>query len=362
MSEKKYSKGKRLRLKFSEGLKSATRGPKQLYRRFFGSVSFLSDLYYFFFDRSFSREHRAVLRGIAAYEQLEQDSAANSFMLRRNTHRLEKGLLMRPRRDLFALKYINETMSVYERCLRSSCAEEDSSELIWAHDVLAEYFKVTGSDPLLDTLRARFSELPDVSSDSPGGQPASPYLRDLEGPLPVEYEAFFKLSKRRRSVRWFKPEPVPRDLIDKALTAAIEAPSACNRQPFQFHIFDEPELVKKISTLPMGTKGYAQNIPTIVVVVGHLHAYFHPRDRHLIYIDSSLAAMGFMYALETLGLSSCPINWPDIPSRERKMAKTLGLAPDQRPIMLIAVGYPDPEGAVAFSQKHSLDSIRTYNS
>jgi nitroreductase len=227
---------------------------------------------------------------------------------------------------------------------------------------LSEYFKVTGSDPLLDKLRERFHALAEVPKLSAGAQAARPYLRDLEGPLPVEYEAFYKLSKRRRSVRWFKADPVPRELIDKALSAAIEAPSACNRQPFKFHIFDEPELVREISTLPMGTKGYAQNIPTIVVVVGHLHAYFHPRDRHLIYIDSSLASMGFMYALETLGLSSCPINWPDIPSRERKMAKALSLTPDQRPIMLIAVGYPDPEGAVAFSQKHSLDTIRTYNS
>ena len=50
----------------------------------------------------------------------------------------------------------------------------------------------------------------------------------------------------------------------------------------------------------------------IIVIVGELDAYEYDRDRHLIYIDGSLAAMTFMLALETLGLSSCPINWSGV--------------------------------------------------
>ena len=120
-------------------------------------------------------------------------------------------------------------------------------------------------------------------------------------------------------------------------------------------------MVKKVSEIPMGTKGYAHNIPVIAVIVGRQRAYFSERDRHLIYIDGSLAAMAFMFALETQGIASCPINWPDIEERERKMAKLLGLAPDERPIMLVAIGYPDPEGAVAYSQKKPLEEARFYN-
>ena len=71
--------------------------------------------------------------------------------------------------------------------------------------------------------------------------------------------------------------------------------------------------------------------------------------------------MSFMLALETLGLSSSVINWPDFEPVEMKMKKTLKLKIDERPVMLIAVGYPDPEGKVAFSQRKSLNSIRNYN-
>ncbi|MGH2624131.1 MAG: nitroreductase family protein, partial [Sphingobacterium sp.] len=84
-------------------------------------------------------------------------------------------------------------------------------------------------------------------------------------------------------------------------------------------------------------------------------------DRHVIYIDASLASMSFMLALETMGLSSCAINWPDIETREQKMDKFLNLKAHQRALMCIGVGYPDPEGLVAYSEKRPLDQIRKYN-
>ena len=108
------------------------------------------------------------------------------------------------------------------------------------------------------------------------------------------------------------------------------SPSACNRQPFEFRIFDKPELVEQVSSMPMGTQGFNHNFHNYYCcVVGKLRAYFNERDRHVIYIDASLAAMSFMYALETLELSSCPINWPDIEMREQKMTSLyLILEPD----------------------------------
>jgi nitroreductase len=75
------------------------------------------------------------------------------------------------------------------------------------------------------------------------------------------------------------------------------------------------------------------------------------------YIDASLAAMQFMLALETLGLASCPINWPDVESLEQQMAVALDLPWHLRPVMLIALGYPDPTGGVPFSAKKPSESL-----
>lgn len=150
-------------------------------------------------------------------------------------------------------------------------------------------------------------------------------------------------------------------LLDKAVLAANQSPSACNRQPFEFRIIDDPVLLSEVANIPMGIRGYQKGIPVLVVVVGNLDAYFDERDRHVIYIDGSLANMTFMLALETLGLASCAINWPDIEKLEKRMERALKLPKHQRPIMCMAVGYPDPEGMVAFSEKQDIELIRKYN-
>lgn len=145
------------------------------------------------------------------------------------------------------------------------------------------------------------------------------------------------------------------------MLAAREAPSACNRQPFEFRIFLGGEMLKRVAGIPMGTRGFSDNFPAIVVLIGKLDAYPFERDRHVIYIDASLAAMQFMLAAETLGLSSCPINWPDIEQKESQLAKLLDLEAYERPIMFMALGYAAASGGIPYSEKSCIESLRVYS-
>lgn len=316
---------------------------------------------------SFNREQFAVLRGRRDYYRNLGQARRSRTELRRNIHRLEKGLLMRPRRDVFALDYLVETLEFYERAV--SAAHEvdavDTGELAWARDVLAEYFSVVDSaHPRVAAVRTRFEA-------SNARSPVDAFVLETPRKVPysrlhgtkstADYEDLLDLARQRRSVRWFQPRAVPRELIDQALLVARESPSACNRLPYEFRIFDDPELVRRVASIPFGAAGYADQIPAVAVVVGRLHHYFSPRDRHVIYVDGALAAMPFMLGLETLGLASCVINWPDFEPLERRMQSTLNLDVDERVIMLIAIGYADPDGLVAWSEKKSLDTLRRYN-
>lgn len=309
----------------------------------------------------FMREQRAVLAGKKHYYQNLLDKHLQSRVtLRRNIHRLEKGLLMRPRRSVFAKDYIEETTEVYQQSVSQWEANPDSydeTELNWAHNVLAQYFSVVdGADPFISKLAHIFNNL----AYKPKQNDMFPYKRLATTKMP-NYEQMMALSLHRRSVRWFLPKKVPREDIDDALLVARQSPTACNRLPYEFRIFDDPKLVKKVANTPFGTGGYADNIPVVAVLVGKLSSYYSSRDRHAIYVDSSLAAMSFAFALETKGISTCMINWPDFEPLERKMQKLLNLGFDERPVMLIAIGYADPDGFVAYSQKKSLDLIRSYN-
>lgn len=329
---------------------------------------FLADLYYCLVPQ-FRREHHAVLLGKLLHEEDMQaaDDVGAEYTLRRNIHRLEKGLIMRPRREVFAREYLGETVEVYLG-LSGSNREDIRPLMCWSKDVLTTYFDAVASDPAIDPYQERFlASLKETAGEAQAteacqveGQKRTPYARDT-APLKADYEAMLELAKRRRSVRWYLNKPVPRELIDRAIEIANLSPSACNRQPFTFRIFDKSELAQKIGSIPTGTKGFAQDFVCLIVIVGDLRAYFSERDRHAIYVDGALAAMALQFGLEVQGVSSCCINWPDIEPRERAMSKELGLASNERPIMCMSIGYPDPEGQVPYSQKKSLDEIRSYN-
>ena len=340
--------------------------------RWLSRSRFLSALYYTIASNAFVREQRAVLYGKHCYYENLVDPTETQYLLRRNIHRLEKGLLMRPRRDTFATGYITETTKAYQQAVKKQNADDIPNQAVpigdlqWASDVLEKYFAVTANGhSVIDKARSVFASVPALKTTrgpTDGLDRLIPYHRELSGVPPVSYEALYRLSRRRRSVRWFLDKLVPQETLDNAIQIAAQAPSACNRQPFHFRIFNDPDEATRIARLAAGTKGYVENIPAIIVIVGHLRAYFAERDRHVIYIDGSLAAMSLMFALETLGLSSCPINWSDIEEREKQMAEALNLEPDERPIMLLAVGYPDPDGKVAASKKKSINSLRSYES
>jgi nitroreductase len=174
-------------------------------------------------------------------------------------------------------------------------------------------------------------------------------------------EQIESLSRTRRSVRWFSEQPVPRQLIDRALRVAMEAPSACNRQPFRYEVFDSHELVQMVGSVPKGTPGWLHQIPVFIVIVGKFEAFRFERDRHVPYIDGSLSAMSFIYALEVQGLSSCCVNFPDFPDTEKRMSQSIGLPPWERALMCLAVGYPDTSERVAYSEKLPLEMVRRYN-
>jgi len=327
----------------------------------FSANGMTASLYYLFHD-AFRREQHATLAGKRQYYADVTKKFDTNAKLRRDVHRIEKGLISQPRRDVFATSYITSTLDVFAAAVRAHDGViAATGELRWAHDVLHAYFEAVASHPKVDAARDAFHTVMRTASLAPRSEAAAPAPRGEVTPPPVTPEAFTALTKRRRSVRWFLDEPVPRDALDQALLAAGQSPSACNRLPYRFLVYDEPELVQRVATLPFGTKGFEHNFPVIVVLVGSLAAFFSERDRHVPYIDASLAAMSFMLALETHGLSSVPINWPDVEERERRIRHLLGLESHERTIMMMAVGYADPRGGVPASEKRTLDQLRQYN-
>ncbi|MEK0248784.1 nitroreductase family protein [Raoultella sp. BAC10a-01-01] len=316
---------------------------------------FLSSLYYFFLCKDFKRENQAVLYGKMTYKKSLTNVGKTSALLRRNIHRLEKGLIMRPRRPIFAKDYILETVEHYSHCI--SLNTVDGKEIKWATDVITEYFNSITINNEKDVIKAKELFLVSKQNENKGQygiEDFIPYAREKAIRSNITRDELRDLFLQRRSVRWFdQNKPVEENLILEAIDLATLAPSACNRQPFKFYYTVDKNIAREISKIPMGTAGFSDNLMALIVVVGDLSYYPYERDRHVIYIDASLASMQLMLALESLGLSSCPVNWPDIESFEIKMEQKLGIPKYQRPIILLPVGYADPDGLIPSSPKKS---------
>ncbi len=309
-------------------------------------------IYYLFVTMRFKDESIAVFTGIKTYQA--RVSTGNISTLRRNIHRIEKGLITPNPKPYFAETYILETVNHFRKI---EAAGTEQSTVRWAFGILSQYFQTVQHTSKIKQAYDQFLQSQLAS------QPAKhrTFFSEERATDVVSYEDFLKLNIKRRSVRYYLQKNVPRDLVEQAMTAALQAPSACNRQPFTFRIIDNPELLKTAVRLPIGTESFADNIPMIAFVVGDLSYYFDVRDKHVIYIDGSLAAMNFVLALETLGLSSCMINWGDIPERNRALRNCLKLNVWERCVMAISIGYADPKGGIPSSVKKLPANVIKYN-
>lgn len=323
------------------------------------SRSTLLTALYFYVRRTFKHEQQAILRGHKKYYQNERQQEEPKHRIIRHTHMLEKGISMRDRREVFGVEVANDLVdNVIQRWDQKENGNSDD-QLRWSIDVLNEYFQVVASDPMLSHSRKRFNEFIKSNDIEIGDRTPKP-RHSLES-HPVNYEQLLDLAQQRSSTRWFQEKEVDREKIDEAIRIAAESPSACNRQSFEYRVYDDPNVLDDILQPPLGITGYKENIPCLVVLVGKQRAYFRESEKNVPFIDASLSAMAFQFALETLDLASCTINWPAVYSEHKRMDQIIGLDEDEVVITLMAVGYPDPDGKVPYSHKKSLDDLRSYN-
>jgi nitroreductase len=312
-------------------------------------------IYFAFFSGSFTSEMRLYVAGRYRYLLKVERGEINESLLRRNIHRIEKGLMTPERKEVFALEYISETVNQFVESVN-----ENGSTLLndWAADILSQYFKISGSHSIIAKATKRFEETYYLKSNPEVSR--LPFTKPKVEPDALNH--FIMLLEARKSVRRFVPGSVPRrDIVEEAVRLASLAPSSCNRQPFKFVVLTETEKIVKIGRLAGGARTFAETIPALVLLVGSTSLSPSPGDRHLMYIDGSLAAMNFMLALETMGVSSCPINWPDNKRPEKMLRRLVHIEKHERPVMLIAMGKAEESGVVACSARKEVSELLKYN-
>lgn len=146
---------------------------------------------------------------------------------------------------------------------------------------------------------------------------------------------FLRLAQTRRSIRRYRPDPVPEDLLSKVLEAARWAPSAANSQPWHFLVVAGAErrrqLADRARILGFLRWKHLASAPVVIAVIGD------PGGNRFCTIDCSLAGMSILLAAHSLGLGACWVGG----FTQDQIRGPLGVPADRNVVGLITLGYPD---------------------
>ncbi len=198
--------------------------------------------------------------------------------------------------------------------------------------------------------------------------------------------AFHAEMERRRSVRHFSSDPVPRELIELAIATASTAPSGAHRQPWRFVAVSDPELKRQIrlaaeqeerisylggrmpaewleALRPLGTsweKPYLEIVPWIVVVFEERYGINPDGSRRKNYYTTESVGIAcglFIAALHHMGLATLT----HTPSPMGFLAELLGRPANEKPLILFPIGYPAPEAQVPDLRRKRLDEVAIWH-
>lgn len=196
--------------------------------------------------------------------------------------------------------------------------------------------------------------------------------------------AFYAEIQKRRTVREFSPRPVPRDIIENCLRAAGTAPNGANLQPWHFVVVSNPEVKREIrlaaeeeertfyhgrapeewlnALAPLGTdehKPFLETAPYLIAIFAQSFGLDEQgqKIKHYYVTESVGIATGFLIAaLHQAGLATLT----HTPSPMKFLNQILHRPEQERPFLLLVVGYPAEQVEVPNITKKPLEAIATF--
>ena len=217
-----------------------------------------------------------------------------------------------------------------------------------------------------------------------GFQPLSSYNEFPVEEMKQRSADFRRHMQRRRTVRQFSDRPVPEEVIEECLLTAGSAPNGANLQPWHFVVVSDPRVKREIriaaeqeedefyhrrapqewldALAVIGTdehKPFLETAPYLIVIFGKNHSLL-PDGRRVknYYVNESVGiATGFLIAaVHTAGL----VSLTHTPSPMGFLNTILHIPPDEKPFLILVVGYPAEDAQVPNIKKKSLDEIATF--
>lgn len=254
-------------------------------------------------------------------------------------HQVEKGLSLAQPRPGFGMTVIPRLLADVDAFIENYGAVAPATTAIAALARYVEFNKSHGvaSDFVVMRLEEIFRKHgidPNAAAAWIGGT-RSVNRAELDAARSGGFTAFFE---SRHSVRQFVAGDIPEDHIRKAVALSQKTPSVCNRQCWKVHSFSAAEDVKRLLEIQSGSRGFSENVSTVLVITAELANFLEVSERYQAWIDGGMFAMSLCLALHEQGYGTCCLNWSKERHTDRKMHSAASIPESQQIIMLLAVG------------------------
>ncbi len=196
-------------------------------------------------------------------------------------------------------------------------------------------------------------------------------------------QSFLSHMQKRRSLRFFSDRPVPREVIENLIMTASTAPSGAHKQPWTFCVVSDPAIKAKIreaaeaeeresyngrmseewlrDLAPLGTdwqKPFLEIAPWLIVVFKKAYEMEGGERRKCYYVSESVGiAAGFLLAaIHNAGL----VSLTHTPSPMNFLQKIFDRPDNERPFLLIPVGYPAEGATVPDLRRKGLEEVSVW--
>lgn len=142
----------------------------------------------------------------------------------------------------------------------------------------------------------------------------------------------------RRSIRSYKDRPVSDEAVKDILEAAMAAPSATAKDPWDFIVIQDKTLLAKLAEILPNGRMIAQ-APLGIIVCGDIRRA-HGGELSYMLQDCSAAVENILLAVSMLGLGACWLGVHPRPERISQIKAMFGLPENVIPMAAVAIGHP----------------------
>lgn len=290
----------------------------------------------------------------AGWRSNMMDSEQRNYNAAKIYHSLEKSMSFKNRKEGSGWKDVYALLELLK-------VAKDTGSLGY-HDkaackLLSEFIELKGNSQTThaEYIRAEISKFDFTSMDEHGIKCHS--SEQFRRGMLASPEDFF-LS--RYSLREFKERCVDEEVIKRAIHLAMKTPSVCNRQAWHVYHATDPLIKEKALKYQAGNRGFGDKIPNLMIVTTDLKAFMPGQEHYQHWIDGGLFSMSLIYALHSLGVASCCLNWSQSPANDKLLRSLVDIKKSHTVVMMLAVGWPDEENNVCISARRPLDEVYTY--